>query len=78
MSYSRRQFWSGEAESWFEFTLDGPGIQRHLRSTPLPGPDFGSRSEGVRVNHWAPDSSAVRFVFPSATIMRATAAKDGS
>lgn len=67
MDYSSRSFLTGEPRRWFELSLEGPGVRHHFVSDPLPGPYFGSRS-AHSVIVWEPDSSAVRFVFPTATI----------
>lgn len=66
MSFSARNFWSGAAREWFEFTVQGPGLDHHMTTTPIPGPYFGSRSSH-RVIFWDAGSGAVRFVFPTMT-----------
>lgn len=60
-------FFTGETRHWFEFRIAGPGLDYRQTGTPLPGPDFGSRSSGS-VTAWEPDSSAVRFAFPAAAL----------
>lgn len=65
--FQARKFWTGEQLRWFEFTISGPGIDHSLRSSPLPGPYFGSRPP-VQVIFWQPDSSSVRFVFPTSEL----------
>lgn len=60
-------FFTGETRRWFEFRISGPGLEYRQTGTPLPGPDFGSRSSGSVIT-WEPDSSAVRFVFPAAEL----------
>ena len=67
MDYSERSFLAGTARRWFHIRVEGPGILYDFTSLPLPGPYFGSRSSHSVV-FWEPDSSAVRFVFPTATL----------
>lgn len=73
MDYTERHFLTGKPRRWFEFRVTGPGVAHKLTSTPFPGPYFGSRSS-TRVIAWEPDSSAVRFVFPSAELRFETGA----
>lgn len=65
--YSSRAYFTNEPRHWFEFQVAGPGIAYKLAGTPLPGPYFGSRSSHS-VIRWEPDSSAVRFVFPTSEL----------
>ena len=65
MDYSNSNLLGVWEKNWFEFRVEGPGMSHLLTSTPLPGPYFGSRSS-TKIIFWEPDSSAVRFVFPSA------------
>ena len=60
-------FWTGSPRRWFTIRVDGPNVAYEYNGPPLPGPYFGSRSS-VSVIHWSPDSSFVRFVFPTAEI----------
>lgn len=64
MSFSARDFWSGASREWFEFSVQGPGLDHQMTTTPIPGPYFGSRSSH-HVIFWDADSGAVRFVFPT-------------
>lgn len=67
VDYFARDFLTNEPRRWFEFEVTGPGIDYKLSGTPLPGPYFGSRSSHSVVR-WEPDSSAVRFVFPTSEL----------
>lgn len=67
MAFPDRSFWTDETREWFEFRISGPGLEKRLTTSPIPGPDFGSRS-GHRVIHWDADSAAVRFAFPTVTL----------
>lgn len=67
MAFSERSFWTDETREWFEFGVSGPGLEKRLTTSPIPSPDFGSRS-GHRVIHWDADSAAVRFAFPTVTL----------
>lgn len=71
IDYSERSFFTGTARRWFHIRIEGPGILYDVISLPLPGPYFGSRSSHSVV-FWEPDSSAVRFVFPTATLQFST------
>lgn len=62
-----RDFFTGKARRWFAFRVMGDGIDYRYEGTPLPGPYFGSRSSHSVVR-WEADSSAVRFVFPTAEL----------
>jgi hypothetical protein len=64
MDCSGREFFSDKEVHYFEFRVEGHGFERVITSTPLPGPYFGSRSS-TQVIFWRPDSSSVRFVFPT-------------
>jgi hypothetical protein len=65
--YFDRDFFTNESRRWFEFRVTGPGADYTFTGTPLPGPYFGSRSSDS-VIRWEPDSSAVRFVFPTSEL----------
>lgn len=65
--YFARGFFTNEEQRWFEFRVTGPGADYTFTGTPLPGPYFGSRSSHS-VIRWEPDSSAVRFVFPTSEL----------
>lgn len=67
MSYTEKDFWTGEIRNWFEFRVSGPGQDKLLTTSPIPGPYFGSRSSH-RVAYWDADSTAVQFVFPTFTL----------
>jgi hypothetical protein len=71
MDYSGRSFFTNAPRRWFEIKVEGPGTTVALVSTPFPGPYFGSRSSH-RVVLWEADSTAVRFVFPTATLRFST------
>ena len=71
MDFTQESLFGDEAKRWFEFRVEGPGLTYVLTREPLPGPYFGSRSS-MRIIFWEPDSSAVRFVFPSAELRVAT------
>ena len=64
--WSCRGFFTGTAQRWFEYRVEGPGIRHRLVGEPVPGPFFGSRSSH-RVIRWSEDSSTVSFVFPGTT-----------
>lgn len=66
-SYTKDSFWTGKTRHWFEFRLTGPDLDDTLTTSPIAGPYFGSRSNH-QVVFWQPDSRAVRFVFPNATL----------
>jgi hypothetical protein len=68
MDYSSKRFWSKECR-WFEFELrskDGK-ILRYLKTDPIEGPYFGSRSSH-KIVFWKEDSSEVVFKFPDVEI----------
>lgn len=67
MDCSGTRFFSNQPVHYFEFSLVGPQIKRVIKTTPLPGPFFGSRSS-TKVIKWQTDSSAVRFVFVGSEI----------
>lgn len=75
-SYTATDFWTGDPRHWFEFGLSGPDQSYRMTTSPIPGPYFGSRSSH-RVVFWQPDSQAVRFVFPDATLRIATSIEQG-
>ena len=65
--FHRKQFFGGESESWFDFSVTGPDVAFAMKSTPLPAPYFGSRSSHS-VIRWEADSSAVTFVFSNSQL----------
>ncbi|SCZ29138.1 hypothetical protein [Afifella marina] len=67
MSFSEKSFFTGASRRWFEIGVSGPDVLYEFTSRPLPGPPFGSR-EHHSVISWKPDSSSVRFDFPTAKL----------